>query len=98
MVTMCLHTMLGNAPNEMTAGVLRDLPPDLDNGRAPGQCSVLQQLPPYSRYVRLDIIMHQEEPRAHSTSVGSDIRPKDFILIPNCQLSATVPCSEHRAY
>ncbi len=44
---------------------------------------ILQELPTYSRNMRQGIIVHQEEPRTHCISVGSDKGSKDFIPIPN---------------
>ncbi|XP_072569851.1 zinc finger SWIM domain-containing protein 7 isoform X3 [Paramormyrops kingsleyae] len=50
---------------------------------SPSGRKVFQELPAYSRHMRLGIVMHQEEPRTHCTSVGSDNGSMDFILIPS---------------
>ena len=44
---------------------------------------VIQELPIHSRHMRLGIVLHQEEPRAHCTSVRSDNGSEDFIPVPN---------------
>ncbi len=61
------------------------------SGEHGGQSVVtLQELPAYSRHMRLGIVVHQEEPRTHCTSVGSDNGSKDFIPIPNGSQGAVV--------
>lgn len=42
---------------------------------------ILQELPVYSGYMRLGIVVHQVEPRTYCTSIGSYNGSKDFILI-----------------
>ena len=44
--------------------------------------SIIQELPTHSGYLRPNIVLHQEEPRAHCTSVRSDNGSEDFILVP----------------
>ncbi|XP_073321443.1 uncharacterized protein [Pagrus major] len=44
---------------------------------------VLQELPPHCGHMRPVTILHQDEPRAHCTSVRSDSRAEDFIPVPN---------------
>ncbi|KAI4871611.1 hypothetical protein NFI96_000999 [Prochilodus magdalenae] len=65
-----------------------------------------KELPAYSRHMRPGIVVHQEEPRTHCTSVGSDNGSKDFILIPNSSQGAVVQpvevkpaliCEKHKA-
>ncbi|KAI4896330.1 hypothetical protein NFI96_015778 [Prochilodus magdalenae] len=62
---------------------------------------ILQELPAYSRHMRPGIVVHQEEPRTHCTSVESDNGSEDFILIPNSSQGAVVKpaliCEKHKA-
>ncbi|KAI4885480.1 hypothetical protein NFI96_027047 [Prochilodus magdalenae] len=51
---------------------------------------ILHELPAYSRHMSLGIVVHQEEPRTHCTSVGSDKGSKDFIPMPNSSQGAVV--------
>ncbi|KAI4896776.1 hypothetical protein NFI96_003611 [Prochilodus magdalenae] len=51
---------------------------------------ILQELPTYSRHMRPGIVVHQEEPRTHCTSVGSDSGSEDFILMPSSSQGAVV--------
>lgn len=44
---------------------------------------IIQELTTHSGHIRLGIVLHQEEPRAHSTSVRSDDHSEDFIPVPN---------------
>ncbi|KAJ8374091.1 hypothetical protein SKAU_G00046710 [Synaphobranchus kaupii] len=79
MAPACLYgllTMSGHAPDESADGVLGDLLPDLDQG-------ISEELPTHSGHMRPGIVLHQEEPRAHCTSVRSDNHSEDFIPVPN---------------
>ncbi len=51
---------------------------------------IIQELPAHSCHMRPGIVVHQEQPRTHCTSVGSDNGSKDFILIPNDSHGAIV--------
>ncbi|KAI4892783.1 hypothetical protein NFI96_006341, partial [Prochilodus magdalenae] len=53
---------------------------------------ILQELPAYSLHMRLGIVVHQEEPRTHCTSVGSDNGSEDFILV-----KPALICEKHKA-
>ena len=33
--------------------------------------------------MRLGVVLHQEEPRAHCSTIRSDSQSEDFILVPN---------------
>ncbi|KAJ8345989.1 hypothetical protein SKAU_G00301820 [Synaphobranchus kaupii] len=44
---------------------------------------LIQELLTHSGHMRPGIVLHQEEPRAHCTSVRSDNRSEDFIPVPN---------------
>lgn len=44
--------------------------------------SSFMQLPAYSRHMRPNIVVHEEEPRTHCISEGSDSWLKDFTLNP----------------
>ncbi|KAI4882516.1 hypothetical protein NFI96_018904 [Prochilodus magdalenae] len=57
---------------------------------------ILQELPAYSRHMRPGIVVHQEEPRTHCNSVGSDNGSKDFIPMPNSSQVAVVYPVEHK--
>ncbi|KAJ8342163.1 hypothetical protein SKAU_G00320910 [Synaphobranchus kaupii] len=75
--------MSGHAPDESADGVLGDLLPDLDQGINELLDSLWRELPTHSGHMRPGIVLHQEEPRAHCTSVKSDNRSEDFIPVPN---------------
>ncbi|TWW77307.1 hypothetical protein D4764_12G0006970 [Takifugu flavidus] len=72
--------MSGHAPNEKTNGVLGDLLPDLDQGITELLDSLSinlaapdgpkhNELPAYSCHMRSAIVVDQEEPWSHCTSV-----------------------------
>ncbi len=44
---------------------------------------IIQKLPTHSGHMRLVVVMHQEEPRAHFMSVRSDSGSEDFISVFN---------------
>lgn len=44
---------------------------------------ILQELPAHSRHMGLGIVMYQEEPTSHCTSIMSETRSKDFVMVPN---------------
>ena len=44
---------------------------------------IIQEQPTHSGRMRPNIVLHQEEPRAHCTSIRSDNHSEDFILVPN---------------
>ncbi|KAJ8359464.1 hypothetical protein SKAU_G00159890 [Synaphobranchus kaupii] len=71
--------MSGHAPDELVDGVLGDLLPDLDQGIS----ELLDRNCLHTLATRPGIVLHQEEPRAHCTSVRSDNRSEDFIPVPN---------------
>ncbi|KAI4878733.1 hypothetical protein NFI96_009793 [Prochilodus magdalenae] len=68
--------------------------------------TVWYELPAYSRHMRPGIVVHQEEPRTHCTSAGSDNGSEDFIPMPNSSQGAVVEpaevkpaliCEKHKA-
>lgn len=52
------------------------------------KCNMVASVPVYFPYMGPGIVMHQEEPKTHCTSVESDNSSKDFILIPTGSLGA----------
>ncbi|KAI4885571.1 hypothetical protein NFI96_007362, partial [Prochilodus magdalenae] len=91
--------------------------PKRKKGRCPkldchwvGPCEVLEklELPAYSCHMRPGIVVHQEEPRTHCTSIGSDKGSEDFIPMPNssqepvtsvtcAQVKPALICEKHKA-
>ncbi len=53
---------------------------------------IIQKLSTPSGHMRLDFIMHQEEPRAHCTSVRSDNGLEDFIPVANNSKGTVCTC------
>ncbi len=92
MAPTCLYGCLatsGHAPNETTDSVLGYIyGPGLHwaSGQSEVTCNlVVSDGPKYNvpEVFSPGIVMHQEEPRTHCASVGSDNGSKDFIPIPN---------------
>ena len=94
MDSACLYallTMSGHAPDESADVVLGDAHLDLGQGDMMAsqwhqsfinEAFVIQELPIHSGDMRPGIVLHQEEPKSHCTSVRSDNHSEVFILLP----------------
>ncbi|CAB1439454.1 unnamed protein product [Pleuronectes platessa] len=45
------------------------------------QSMAIQEMPTDTCYMRLSIVLHQKEPRAHCTRISSDNHSEDFFLV-----------------